>query len=267
MPRQGTNQTMASDITLLTGSMAALGFVKSCLVTQLCKLLIGKRRDFRHMPMKLVKLRISVWKALYYAFITAYGILTLKDKSWVFDTDRYLHAYAEIPLVYRLYYFISLANYFNACIDIFMEPRKHDFAEMLFHHIATIALLVLSYQHNLVRYGMPILCLHDVSEGILELAKTHLALGNVSYANVLFFLFMFAFISTRLVVYPIFLVYPATKHLLVGLNWWRLVIIAMLNALVVIHFIWTWLIFRVGYKIVFEHKTADVRDLEDEACG
>lgn len=45
---------------------------------------------------------------------------------------------------------------------------KQDFVEMIIHHIATIALMAMSWSANMVRVGTLVLCVHDAVDYILE---------------------------------------------------------------------------------------------------
>lgn len=249
-----------SDPALVAGFMVVLGVLKCCVAYKLAN---WASRKTRLSALRRIKFRISVWKFLYFATLMVGGFCVVGREDWIFDYRRYPHTYKTVPTAFRLYYFISIAFYINELIGIFIEPRKKDFREMLIHHVATITLIWLSYANGLVRYGITILLIHDISDPYLELAKINVALRNTRAANALFFVFMVVFIGTRIFVYPPFLVLPATCHLL-GLKaqFWSLTIAVMLNVLVVAHIIWSYLILKMFHRIVYEHNTRDVRSEE-----
>lgn len=192
-----------------------------------------------------------------------YGTIVLYNRPWITNIETYKHAYKIVPQEFRIYYLVSSAFYTNEFIAVFLEPHKKDFLEMVTHHVATLVLIGLSYKYNLIRFGVLILCLHDWADPFLEFAKVNVILGNPQVANVLFFLFMIIFIISRNFIYPIFLVYPAVKHLcLLPPMWWSYTIGVMLNVLVVLHVIWTMFIIQMAYRLILYKEQKDTRSQE-----
>lgn len=254
------------DSTLLLFFMMLLIAIKVIAISNLAnwteRRCLGKRLSFA----KQLKHRISLWKSFYYTALVAIGCCALAGEDWIFDCRLYGLRYEIVPFIFRLYYFISIAYYLNESISIFVEPKKKDRNQMVMHHIATLLLMGISYAHGLVRYGILVLFVHDISDPFLELAKSVLALKKRRIANALFVGFMLTFFFFRLVIYPYFLVMPATKNLLQeGLRAWSITIMLMLNFLVLAHIIWGYLIVRVLWKIIMYDKADDPRS-EEKGC-
>ncbi|KAI5173474.1 hypothetical protein PAEPH01_2010, partial [Pancytospora epiphaga] len=109
------------------------------------------------------------------------------------------------------------------------------------------------------------LILHDIADPWLEIAKVNLTLKNSKTADVCFFIFMMTFIILRIGIYPYFIVFPATKYLIAfKLQFWNIAIAAMLNALVIIHIIWAYYIFKVFIKVIKKNDVTDARSEEED---
>ena len=61
-----------------------------------------------------------------------------------------------------------MAFYWSLMFSQFIDIKRKDFLIMFVHHLATIGLITFSYINNMVRVGTLVLCLHDVSDFLLE---------------------------------------------------------------------------------------------------
>nr|XP_054301549.1 ceramide synthase 5 isoform X4 [Pongo pygmaeus] len=77
-----------------------------------------------------------------------------------------------------------------------------DFLIMFVHHLVTIGLISFSYINNMVRVGTLIMCLHDVSDFLLEAAKLANYAKYQRLCDTLFVIFSAVFMVTRLGIYP-----------------------------------------------------------------
>lgn len=247
-------------------TMLLFALIRTFVIPRLSGFLIRLNRpDDRLTLTDRIKIRISLWKSLYNGTAAIYGISYLYSQNWLLNSDLYGHRYDELPATFKIHYLVSFSFYLNELAWLCIEPRRKDFFEMVIHHISTITLLWLSYVHNLTRFGVLILVLHDVADPLLESAKTCVKLSRHKLANVLFYVFALVFFSTRNVIYPIFLVYPASKHLL-HLPWsiWSMAILIMLNVLVLLHIIWLYFIYKMAVRLIVLKDDTDVRSDEAE---
>uniref|UniRef100_A0A452E5N9 sphingosine N-acyltransferase n=1 Tax=Capra hircus TaxID=9925 RepID=A0A452E5N9_CAPHI len=164
---------------------------------------------FRHRrnqdkPPTLTKFCESMWRFTFYLCIFCYGIRFLWSSPWFWDTRQCWHSYPYQPLTSGLYYYyiMELAFYWSLMFSQFTDIKRKDFLIMFVHHLATIGLITFSYINNMVRVGTLVLCLHDVSDFLLEAAKLANYAKYQRLCDTLFVIFSAVFVVTRLGIYP-----------------------------------------------------------------
>ena len=70
---------------------------------------------------------------------------------------RYHYPHHSITTGVWAYYMVELSFYWSLLISQFFDVRRSDFWEMFAHHLATVALLALSWTCNLFRIGTLVL--------------------------------------------------------------------------------------------------------------
>ena len=66
---------------------------------------------------------------------------------------------------------LEMAFYWSLLVTQFTDVKRKDFWEMFIHHIATLALLTLSWSNQMHRMGSLVLMVHDLADHWMELAK------------------------------------------------------------------------------------------------
>ena len=69
------------------------------------------------------------------------------------------------------HYMLEMAFYWSLLFTQFTDVKRKDFWEMFIHHIATLALLTLSWSNQMHRMGSLVLMVHDLADHWMELAK------------------------------------------------------------------------------------------------
>ena len=166
----------------------------------------------------------------------------------------------------KLYYNAGFGNYVFALIALLWEPdqSKLDISITFSHHVATIILISGSYIYSFHRFGAIVLCLHDVSDPFMEMAKMFLYAGYTKIADGLFALFAVVFILTRNVFFPFFVLPSINKYaqhpdgsMLADhpFNFW--VFVAPLWFLEALHIYWASLIVRMAVKAIRSGQVED----------
>ena len=110
---------------------------------------------------------------IFYSFIFNYGLWSLWDKPWLWDTKACWKGYPLHPLPTEIwwYYMVELGFYWSLAISQFFDVKRKDFWAMFLHHVVTIALLSFSWTCNWTRIGTLVLLVHDFADGFLEVKQ------------------------------------------------------------------------------------------------
>jgi hypothetical protein len=207
------------------------------------------------------KLSESVWKMLFYLTSFGWGTLLVARRDWTW-INSYDALFDHVPTLYaapdsidgdiRLFYLFELGFYVHSVYaHVAIEIRRKDFVEMLVHHVATFALIAISYSTRFVAVGTLIVCLHDLSDILLETAKQYIYLGRETMANLWFAIWVLSWIVLRLVYFPFFIL-PGSLWISPGKigrypHWASCAV--MLIVLQILHIFWTWMIARMIWRM------------------
>ncbi|XP_055976033.1 ceramide synthase 5 isoform X3 [Sorex fumeus] len=213
-----------------------------------------RHRRNREKPPTLTKFCESMWRFTFYLCIFCYGIRFL----W-------------LPLTNGLYYYyiMELAFYWSLMFSQFTDIKRKDFLIMFVHHLATIGLITFSYINNMVRVGTLVMCLHDVSDILLEAAKLANYAKYQRLCDALFVIFSVIFVVTRLGIYPFWILnstlFESWEIIGPYPSWW--LFNGLLLVLQVLHIIWSYLIARIAFKALIRGKVSkdDRSDVESSS--
>nr|XP_008001404.1 ceramide synthase 5 isoform X3 [Chlorocebus sabaeus] len=231
---------------------------------------------FRHRrnqdkPPTLTKFCESMWRFTFYLCIFCYGIRFLWSSPWFWDIRQCWHNYPFQPLSSGLYYYyiMELAFYWSLMFSQFTDIKRKDFLIMFVHHLVTIGLISFSYINNMVRAGTLIMCLHDVSDFLLEAAKLANYAKYQRLCDTLFVIFSAVFMVTRLGIYPFWILnttlFESWEIIGPYASWWLLN--GLLLTLQILHVIWSYLIARIALKALIRGKVSkdDRSDVESSS--
>lgn len=209
----------------------------------------------------------------------------------------------EMDGLAKWYYLVQFAFWLQQIAVVNIEERRKDHWQMFTHHIITCALIFTSYGYHQTRVGNLILCLMDIVDLFLPLAKILKYLGFKLPCDIAFGVFMVTWLAFREVGYmwtcwSIYLHIPQEiqygcyrggdedlqgplpvpndwLHLAepfrdpVGLVCWnnniRWAFLSMLLALQVVLLVWFTMILKVAYRVLSGQGADDVRsDDEDD---
>lgn len=164
---------------------------------------------------------------------------------------------------------MELAFYWSLMFSQFTDIKRKDFLIMFLHHLATIGLITFSYINNMVRVGTLVLCLHDVSDFLLEAAKLANYAKYQRLCDTLFVIFSAVFVVTRLGIYPFWILnttlFESWEIIGPYRSWW--LFNGLLLVLQVLHVIWSYLIARIAFKALIRGKVSkdDRSDVESSS--
>merc|ERR1719397_1428744 len=138
------------------------------------------------------------WRWTFYTFIHIAGIALMWDKAWVWDITQCWWDYPNHHIDKHIwwYYIVELTFYWSLFFSQFVDVKRKDFWEMFVHHVATIALMVLSWTCHLHRVGSLVLLVHDFADHWLELAKMTRYVQYQRVCDVAFSMFALTWVYT-----------------------------------------------------------------------
>ncbi|XP_016367160.1 ceramide synthase 6-like [Sinocyclocheilus rhinocerous] len=217
-----------------------------------------RQRRNQEKPSTLARFCESMWRFTFYLYIFTYGVRFLKKSPWLWNTRECWYNYPYQPLTVDLhyYYILELSFYLSLLFSQFTDIRRKDFLLMFLHHVATICLITFSYVNNMARVGTLVMCLHDAADVLLEAAKMANYGKCQRLCNVLFVMFALVFISSRLGVYPVWIlnstVFESWEIVGPYPSWWVFnVLLVLLQAL---HTFWSYLIVRIACRAISRGK-------------
>eukprot|EP01135_Chromosphaera_perkinsii_P003540 Nk52_evm13s247 gene=Nk52_evmTU13s247 len=179
------------------------------------------------------------------------------------------------PKLYWLY-MIQLGFYFHSVYaTYFMDERRNDHYAMVIHHIVTILLIGFSYCTRYHRVGLQVLYVHDFCDVCMELAKCfqYFKVQNGALvwvfeflSNVVFGIFVLAWIYFRLYVYPCQVFLSTSYHSLNSTSPPPILyqfFNSLLLILLVLHLFWFVLILKVLHRVLWLGKPAEDNREED----
>mmetsp|Transcript_23280 Transcript_23280/g.45194 ORF Transcript_23280/g.45194 Transcript_23280/m.45194 type:complete len:339 (+) Transcript_23280:328-1344(+) len=240
----------------------------------------------------------SSWvELIYYSMSLLLGYTVFGGESWLWPagwadnmSDGRVQTIPKVvpytlPADAKFAYLLETAWVVGGFLRLVSRKPKKDFNEMLFHHIVTYSLLMLSYQIGFCRIGAVVYLLHNTFDPFLHLAKCMHYLKCPIIPDISFVLCAIVFAATRLYYYPIAIWYAwigvcpdpvinklsaATLARCPGGPWGKTPVeffeLAALSALLPVHCMWFYMILRVMQKSVLSSGVqGDVRsDSEEE---
>lgn len=211
------------------------------------------RRNQDRTPV-LKKFCESSWRCIYYAAIFVYGLYTLWDKEWLWDTRMCWIGWPEHSVTPDLYwyYMVQAGFYLALSLSLFTDVKRKDFTEMIVHHIATLGLMFFSWMNNFVRIGSLVLLVHDCADPLMEAAKMAKYIRKESLCTGFFVAFLLTWIGTRMTLYPLKIVYSTLFEAtpVIGMCSVYYVYNTLLITLQILHIIWFYFILLIAKDAV-----------------
>ncbi|CAD5226312.1 unnamed protein product [Bursaphelenchus xylophilus] len=225
------------------------------------------------------KILETFWRFAAYSFFFLFGVFALYDKPWLYDVTQGFIAYPKHPVddVIFWYYMMECSFYFSLLIAAPFDVQRSDSWQMFVHHLITIGLLSFSWTINFVRIGTLILISHDLNDIFLELCKlVRYRRRYPNLSNGLFVVFLISWIASRLIYFPIFVVYTGIVEgpALIQPDYEVFdfsqkpyaprIILILLIGLMLLHIFWTVLILKIVFKALQEGEASDIRSDSEE---
>lgn len=227
---------------------------------------------------KIHKWKESFWKASVYTGLVVVAFLASYREKFFYDTRYFWIGCTQfppcnyhVPRGVRLLYSLEMAFYLQAVPTlIWWEVRRKDFAENMVHHLATLGLIIYSYQVNFMKAGTMVFLLHDINDVFMECAKMARYTDAKVAPNVIFGIFTVTWILTRLVYFPVYVLRSVwsepidivAKVYNIDPHPHHEIFMVLLTILFILHVYWSFLIGKI-IILAFTDNLTDVREKDD----
>ncbi|KAF2199724.1 longevity assurance proteins LAG1/LAC1 [Delitschia confertaspora ATCC 74209] len=145
----------------------------------------------------------QAWLLIYYSIFWTLGMYLMYHSDYWFDLKGLWTGWPhrEVNGLFKWYYLVQFAFWIQQILVVNIEEKRKDYAQMFTHHIITSALMLTSYGYYHMRVGSVILCIMDVVDIILPVAKLMKYLGYKTAPDIAFGVFMAVWVIARHVFY------------------------------------------------------------------
>lgn len=257
-----------------------LSFMRASLM-QWCFEPVAKHLCRIHSKKARVRFAEQSWLVVYYCGLFALGFYLYYHSPYWNNLDNIYAGWPHyrMSLLFKKYYLVSIAFWLQQVVVLNIEAQRKDHLQMFSHHIITIALVIGLYYYYYNRVGNLILMIMDSVDIFLSTAKILKYSGFLRLCDIMFLLFLVAWIILRHGVYN-YLLYHTWKYAYALLYDSRCIagtiqkrcltpnvingFLCLLGGLQVITIVWMYLILKVAKKVVMGQNAEDVRSDEED---
>ncbi|KAI9676122.1 MAG: sphingosine N-acyltransferase lag1 [Caeruleum heppii] len=145
----------------------------------------------------------QAWLLLYYGVFWSLGMFIFYRSDYWLNTREMWTDWPnrEMDGLFKWYYLVQFAFWLQQIVVVNIEERRKDYHQMFTHHVITCALIFASYGYHQTRVGNVILCLMDVVDIVLPMAKMLKYLHFQLACDIAFGIFMLTWFIARHVLY------------------------------------------------------------------
>lgn len=228
------------------------------------------------------RVKEQIYSIIYYSVSGPFGVFIMyRSDMWFFKTTPMYNTYPDVTNIshFKIYYLVQAAFWTHqACILVLQleKPRK-DHKQLIFHHVVTLLLILISYSFHFTKIGLLVYITMDVSDLFLSVSMT------LNYLNSLLVPFaLFTFAATWIylrhiinikILWSILTEFPTEGSYVLNLAtqqykcWMTLITVFVpLLALQLVNIYWLFLILRLLHRYIWRGVQRDDRsDTEYDA--
>jgi very-long-chain ceramide synthase len=150
-----------------------------------------------------VRFAEQAWILIYYTGFWSTGMYIMYNSEYWLNLRALWHHWPmrEMDGLAKWYYLVQFAFWLQQIVVVNIEERRKDHWQMFTHHIITCTLVFTSYGYHQTRVGTLILCLMDVVDLFLPLAKILKYLKFKLACDIAFGIFMVTWLVARHLLY------------------------------------------------------------------
>lgn len=241
---------------------------------------------------KVQRFMEQAYAVVYFSASGAYGLYVMsRQDSWWYQTEHFWLEYPHWRMdgALKSYYLLQFSYWLQQMIILVMglEKPRSDFTELVIHHIVTLWLVGWSYMINLTMIGTAVFVSMDIPDIFLAFSKclNYIELQRTSEVSFVIFLvvwtYMRHYLNIRILqsVWTHFDLIPVEWRswtsdkgwwLFYGFGsgaiprWMKYQIFAPILALQLVNTFWSFLIWRILFRMATGQKATDVREEEED---
>ncbi|POY76456.1 hypothetical protein BMF94_0657 [Rhodotorula taiwanensis] len=240
---------------------------------------------------KVQRFMEQAYAVVYFSTSGAFGLYVMsRQDSWWYQTEHFWLKYPHWRMdgALKSYYLLQFSYWLQQMIILVMglEKPRSDFTELVIHHIVTLWLVGWSYAINLTMIGTAVFVSMDIPDVFLAFSKclNYIELQRTSEASFVVFLVVWTYMRHYLNIRILQSVWqqfelipvqyrswsaPTGMWLFNGFgsgsipHWMKYQIFAPILALQLVNTFWSFLIWRILFRMMMGQNATDVRE-EDE---
>ncbi|CAL1381665.1 unnamed protein product [Linum trigynum] len=195
------------------------------------RLILGKGYPSIHLVTReerktITKFKESAWKLVYFLSSELLALYVSHNEPWFTNTNYFWKGPGDqvwpdlkVELKLKALYMYGGGFYvYSTFALLFWETRRSDFSVSMGHHLATLALLVLSYMARFARVGAVVLAIHDATDMFLEAAKMSRYSGFESLSSIFFASFVVVWTMLRIICFPLWILRSTSSEVVASLD-------------------------------------------------
>ena len=174
-------------------------------------------KDVSKREMRVQRFAGQLWKTLYHTSVTVFPMWAFRGQSFwppgFAGAEALFEKYPYTPQVpyLREFYMVQFGYYLHAFVATLMQRGRPNIVEMTVHHLATLALIFVSYfVQNTPRFGVSVMWVHDVCDVPVSFTRVVVDLSWTLPTAVSYVLLMASWLVFRLYVFPFRLIYASS---------------------------------------------------------
>ncbi|KAL8716420.1 MAG: hypothetical protein Q9220_000327 [cf. Caloplaca sp. 1 TL-2023] len=145
----------------------------------------------------------QAWVLIYDSTFWSLGMYIMYNSDYWLDLRQLWTNWPDREMngLFKWYYLAQFAFWIQQIVVVNIEERRKDHWQMFTHHIVTCSLMFMSYGYHQTKVGNTILCLMDVVDLLLPLAKMFKYLDMKTPCDVTFVAFALVWFVARHILY------------------------------------------------------------------
>ncbi|KAF2351628.1 TRAM/LAG1/CLN8 domain [Trinorchestia longiramus] len=239
---------------------------------------LSERRVERWLRRKALSMQMTTlekfndcgYQAIFYSFFTLYGLYAIVSKDFFWLPEKGWERYPFFYMTSDLWWYcvIDCGFYVTQTFLLLTQDRRHDFYQMLIHHVTCVFVGVACMTIRAVPLLALGIFLHEFGDIPLCLAKMFSYAGKNTYSDIFGVTFAVLWVCSRIIAYPLWVLFPVYKATaIIGVKLWFGLFVSQFLSTVffILNILWTFEIVQsLKRKLTTNAHMTDGRSSQEE---